>query len=112
MSVSFKSYRPKVVTALNFAKARALEVAGGTAERYTKENLTKNHSVRTGNLRNSITHQQIDENSVLIGSNVQYAPYVELGTSKMRAKPYLRPAIEDHRSEYQKIFESELGKIT
>ena len=31
---------------------------------------------------------------VVIGSNVHYAPYQELGTHKMPAQPFLRPAVE------------------
>jgi len=34
-----------------------------------------------------------------IGTNVEYGPYVELGTSRMRAQPYLRPALDAKRSE-------------
>ena len=35
---------------------------------------------------------------------VSYAGYVELGTRKMAAKPFLKPAAEDHLSELQAIF--------
>ena len=58
---------------------KALEECGMTAERYAKENLTDNGSVNTGNLRNSMTYQT-KKREVLIGSAVEYAPYVELGT--------------------------------
>ena len=34
-----------------------------------------------------------------IGTNIEYGPYVELGTSRMRAQPYLRPAYDAHRGE-------------
>ncbi len=109
MSVIFKSYKPQVMSALQQKKARTLEILGGTAERHAVEQITRNRSVITGNLRDSITHQRLDENTELIGTNVFYAPYVELGTSRSRAKPYLRPAIENHRSEYQAIIKAELG---
>lgn len=49
---------------------------------------------------------------VVIGSNVEYAPYQELSTSKMKAanggKGFLRPAIQDHFEEFKNIFENEL----
>lgn len=52
--------------------------------------------VRTGRLRSSIT-TVLGEDSVSVfvdvGSNVSYAPFVELGTRYMRARPYLRPAL-------------------
>lgn len=52
--------------------------------------------VDTGRLRASITHA-IDRDSRglvgVVGTDVDYAPYVELGTSKAPAQPYLRPAL-------------------
>ena len=53
--------------------------------------------VDTGRLRSSITNEvgQDGEGLVaVIGTNVEYAPYVELGTSKMAAQPFLLPALE------------------
>lgn len=32
--------------------------------------------------------------SYVVGSNVEYAVYVEFGTSSQQAQPYLRPAVE------------------
>jgi len=48
--------------------------------------------VRTGRLRASIHTGKIREGVCYVGTNVHYAPYVEFGTRKMAAKPYLRPA--------------------
>lgn len=95
----------EVATALSQAFDRALEKIGLTAERYAA-NLCP---VDTGRLRNSIT-STVDsgEKAAYIGSNVEYAPYVELGTSRMKAQPFLRPAAQDHGAEYQAILEAEL----
>jgi hypothetical protein len=57
--------------------------------------------VRTGRLRGSITWRLgVDALSPYadVGSAVLYAPYVELGTSRMPAYPYLRPALEAARA--------------
>lgn len=57
-------------------------------------------NVRSGRLRSSIsTALGSDEKSVFVdvGSNVEYAPYVELGTRYMHARPYLRPALQAAR---------------
>ena len=43
--------------------------------------------------------------TVYVGTNVEYAPYVELGTSRMGAKPYLRPAVENSRKKIEKAIE-------
>lgn len=52
--------------------------------------------VDTGRLRASITHA-LDRDSQglvgVVGTDVDYAPYVELGTSKAGAQPFLRPAL-------------------
>ena len=106
--------------AMNTALVRALEEIGLLAERFAKENLSTPKSghltkpdprpnVDTGRLRNSITHA-IDEaeKSVAVGTNVEYAPYVELGTSKMKDWPYLRPAAQKHASEYRQVLEKHL----
>jgi len=51
-----------------------------------------------------------DKNSVIIGTNVEYAPYVELGTSKMAAQPYLNPALELNKGNIKKIFADAIRK--
>lgn len=56
--------------------------------------------VDTGRLRSSITHEMGHEGGDLVGrvgTNVDYSPHVELGTSRMRAQPFLRPALDAAR---------------
>lgn len=124
-----------VLTALHDAVAKGLEMCGLTAEGYAKENITANKSVDTGTLRNSITHQVVeDERTVYIGTDVEYAPYVELGTGIYAeggggrptpwvyqdekgnwhwtrgnvAQPFLAPAAKDHVKEYEAILKEAL----
>lgn len=52
--------------------------------------------VRTGRLRGSITWRLRQDGGQLVadvGTAVEYAPYVELGTRRARAYPFLRPAL-------------------
>lgn len=85
------------------AIARALEAIGFQAEGYAKLLCP----VDTGRLQGSIVHETSPEDhSVTIGTNVEYAAYVELGTKRTKAQPYLRPAIENHIDEYQAMTES------
>jgi HK97 gp10 family phage protein len=52
--------------------------------------------VDTGRLRASITHEMAEDSRGLVavvGSDVEYAAYVELGTRYMRAQSFLRPAL-------------------
>lgn len=82
---------------------RALTRIGLQAETYAKRECP----VDTGNLRNSITNA-VDDKSAYVGSNVFYAPYVELGTSRAKAQPFLKPAATEHSDVYKRIVEDEL----
>ena len=105
MNVQITDNSEKIIEAMQQATVRALEKCGLTAEGYAK----KLAPVDTGNLRNSITHEVDDgEPAAYIGTNVEYAPYVCLGTIHMKAQPFLKPAVADHANEYRKIIEDEL----
>lgn len=93
----------QVEAAVSAAVKRALEAIGLQAEGYAAEKCP----VDTGRLRDSITHIRLG-NSVYIGTDLEYAPYVELGTSRQKAQPFLRPAAEGHASEYRAILEAML----
>ena len=129
MNVQFTDNSKEVLEAMQQAAVRALEKCGLTAEGYAK----KLCPVDTGNLRNSITHTVDEEEpAAYIGSNTEYAAYVELGTGKyvsggrptpwvyqdekgnwhrthgQKAQPYLKPAVADNANTYRKIIEDEL----
>lgn len=68
--------------------------------------------VGTGALRDSI---KVVETGVLAHPKVEirigdkatyYAPFVEYGTSRMAAHPFVRPAVETFRRKYQGMIES------
>lgn len=73
--IKIKLNNNMVRQAFNEQAMAGLEEIGLRAEGYAAA-LTP---VDTGNLRNSITHKVSGE-AVYIGSNLKYAPYVELGT--------------------------------
>ncbi len=50
--------------------------------------------VDTGNLKNSIQTTMEGDLTAVVGTHVEYAPYVEYGTRRMAARPYLGPAAE------------------
>lgn len=135
-----ESHVDEVISALNAAKPKILEIIGLKAEKYAKAlcpvgtvESTGKKGYRGGTLRNSITHS-IDDDTLSVGSNVEYAPYVELGTGPnftpppewesfdtpkgsgvghgyVKPRPYLRPAIEEHIDEYTGIIEKELKSL-
>ena len=90
----------EVLGALAEQLEMGLETIGLVAEGYAKRLCP----VDTGRLRNSISHA-VDGNAAYIGTNVDYAVYVEMGTVKTHAQPYLKPAAADHVNEYQEILE-------
>ena len=105
MSVEIHDNSKEVSEAIKSALLKGLETCGLVAEGYAK----KLAPVDTGNLRNSITHTvDEDEPAAYIGTDVEYAPYVCLGTIHMAAQPFLKPAVADHANEYRKIIENEL----
>ena len=105
MAVEIHDNSKEISENIKSALLRGMEKCGLTAERFAK----KLAPYDTGNLRNSITHEVDDgEPSVYIGTNVEYAPYVCLGTIHMNAQPFLKPAVNDHKDEYRKILENSL----
>jgi len=67
--------------------------------------------VRTGNLKNSIMFEILKGGfAAEIGTHVEYAPYVEFGTSRMRAKPYLVPSFEQSVQIFLEKIRKELSK--
>lgn len=57
--------------------------------------------VDTGTLANSLTVQRAAPGptpTAHTGTHIHYAPYVEFGTRRMRAQPYLGPAAEHVRA--------------
>ena len=115
---------------LQSACLRALERMGQQAEGYAIDLVP----VDTSTLQQSLTHKVVpNELTVYVGSDQDYAPYVELGTGiyytpggrdtpwvyqdangnwhythGQRAQPYLKPAIADHVKTYKNITEEEL----
>ena len=107
------SHRQEVIDAKNEAIAAALTEIGMVAERFVKQEITrpKPHadgssrpSVVTGELRRSIDFEvDAADESVSVGTNVEYGKFVEFGTSRSKDYPFLRPAVVDNMDKYQEI---------
>ena len=100
--IKFTSNVNDILSALEKGKHNALTAIGATAETHAKDNITADGLVDTGRLRNSISYA-VDGESVCIGTNVEYAPYLELGTKKITAHHYLKRAATEHKDEYKKL---------
>lgn len=95
-----------------------------------QEYASKNAPVDTGRLRASLTYAtskgqgsgdstprgEAEEHTLYAGTNVEYAPYVEMGhttpTGKhVSAQPYLEPAFVNQFDLFQQIFEDNFKKL-
>lgn len=103
-SITIVDNSKEVEKACTESVRKALEIIGLKGEGYAKLLCP----VDTGRLRNSITHEQEGQYTEAIGTNVEYAPYVEMGTQRQKAQPYLKPAVENHVDEYKRIAETVL----
>lgn len=135
MAVTFNDYSDDVLKAFDEACLRALERCGLQAEGYAQD---LSPVPVTGNLRSSISHT-VDpgEPAAYIGTNCEYAGYIEFGTGRhssigggtpkshwvymgddgewhigkpIRPQPYLKPAVANHVNTYRNIFKDELSK--
>ena len=103
MSYTYKDNTDEVLAALERAKKRGLDAIGLAAEGHAK----KETPVDTGRLRNSISHATDDE-AAYIGTNVEYAPYVELGARGRPGVHMLQRAAAEHADEYKQLMEDSM----
>ena len=139
MSYTYKDNTDEVLAALERAKKIGLEAIGLTAEGHAKKKITEEKAVDTGRLRNSITYALAGEEThvksykankggkdretytydgtaegkkgsgVYIGTNVEYAPGIELGTHRSAgAVHFLQDAATGHTDEYKKLMEDSM----
>lgn len=128
----------KILSIADIACERALVAIGIKAQNYASHLAPKGTPESTGKkgyvggtLQQSIQYEA-DNEAVTVGSNVEYAPYVELGTGPnftpppeweefdvppakglghgyVRPRPFIAPAIKDHLGEYEEIIKNELS---
>lgn len=96
----YKSYRKEVDVKLKASEKAALTAIGAFVESEAKVRTP----VDTGNLRDSITYRVNEgEKNVAIGTNAEYAQWVEKGSSRSSAQPFLTPAVESNTSRIQEL---------
>lgn len=117
MKISLQGYNPTAAKALiKQTIAKRLEIAARLLVNDIKESLSvpappaskrgeAPHKL-TGRLRASIA-QSVDADALkaTIGTNLAYGKFLELGTSKMPARPFLRPAVERNKDQLKQIIQ-------
>lgn len=91
--------------------SEALHYCGELVVNYAKQNHTFQNV--TSNLEHSIHEELHLINDILeewIIAGMPYAGFVELGTSKMAARPYLLPALEANKDTIIRIIQEALKK--
>lgn len=98
----------EALKALENAIDRALDSIGETAVGYAQDVITEAGRVDTGTMRGSVDTDH-DERTVVIGTNVEYAPYHELGTSRgIKPIHFLKRAATEHTEEYKEFVKDSL----
>ena len=133
-NIEYRDNTEEVLSALEAAIKRGNEAIGMTAERHAK----KKCPVDTGRLRNSITYALAGEEThvksyrankggkeretysyegtadgekgsgVYIGTNVEYAVFVENGAQGRTAVHFLQDAAANHSDEYKQLMEDSM----
>ena len=138
-NIEYRDNTEEVLKAMKAAIRRGNEAIGLAAERHATKKITEAKAVDTGRLRNSITYALAGEEThvksykankggkeretytydgtaegkkgsgVYIGTNVEYAPGIELGTHRSAgAVHFLQDAAANHSDEYKKLMEDSM----
>jgi len=95
----------EILKGVNLTNKKLVKCIALTISRKAKQNLYPGHGLITGNLKRSIRAVVKEDKAEVwaggdtgvapgVASPVAYSAFVELGTYKMPAKPYLIPAVE------------------
>lgn len=94
----------KIVSGLKGAVDNKLDKVGYIVENAAKENMVGHN--RSGILSGSI-HHEVEKNEVLIGTDVEYAPYHHDGHGSFAGNPFLQKAVDANMDKIK----AELGNL-
>lgn len=127
----FENNAPLVREQFEACMKRALTAIGMQAESYAKQSINEADAIDTGRLINSVTWGTAErtgsfdysdyegnhyadtiglaeEDAVYIGSNVEYAPYIEYGHHSYAGVHFLKDAAGNHTAEYKEIIKQSM----
>lgn len=99
---------------------KGLEECGKLAKKYAQQELRKPKAHKNGEVRpNIITGDLVDSidydvynNELYVGTDIFYGTFVEFGTRKTWAYPYLTPAMKNHKEQYRNTLKRNILKYT
>lgn len=99
MPVIFNDRTRDVVRQVNSDVARHLETDFAEV---MVEIAKEGSPIESGNNRDSINHRPISEFEIHVFTESGYGGFLELGTSRMAARPYFAPAAVEAEREFEK----------
>lgn len=104
----------KSPSSLKKGLAKAVITIRNEAVNVTKSGVVYSDGIyETGNLRRGLTWKLLNKYSGLVHtSRIDYGKFVEFGTRKMKAKPFLKLGFERKEKKVKKIFEDILARIS
>ena len=109
LNPKWREFQPEVT--------QAIEIAARNVEKGGKERIAAWPAVDTGATMNSIEAKPAGgfikgENiEWRVGPVTEYAVFIEFGTWKMRARPFMIPALEDEGPRIEKAIKQLMGKL-
>ena len=92
-----------------------LSAAANVVEGAAKVNVVEKHIIDTGFLLGSVQAQEPQLNGhggeVAVTVGAEYAIYHEMGTSRMAARPFMRPALDEHVSEITEALAANIRRV-
>lgn len=136
--IKIENHAGEVLAEVNRRVPVILEAVGLEAEGNAIKEITEMEAVDTGRLRNSITfataerqgqantqpaqksggkaepadyemHGTPEAGACYIGTNVEYAPYIEKGRKGMKGRPFLQNAVANYKDRYIEIMKDGLS---
>lgn len=111
--MTFRSYRRNVIQEMERAEQRALTKIGiyVQGEATTRSPVGQYINGRVGGRLKASWDYEVNDTNVTVGSNVEYSPFVEFGTSRQREQRVLTGSVEENIDEIRRITERELNRV-
>lgn len=82
---------------------RVVKTNGGQLQRNMQGKADFKKGYQTGTTKRSIALEIVDDGfTAEVGPTTEYSPYLEYGTRKMQAQPFIRPALNEQTEKFMR----------